>query len=416
MRNNNEVKRSLGLGFLRPVSFALLAFACLDLSCSQPPAPIQIKSSGADLEPGDGDAVGEPADGDSNQLPTPVSNQTPIPTTPSVPTTTPNVPSPTTPAPPGPMPQVPEFKACLDQSEKCHPHVFILADEPLRKILLVNLDDPKKDWDLNIPYGARDLQLIGGGKLLVGTLDDGGGYHEVDIATGKIVKSVIGFGAVGAVQRLVNGNTLVMGEGLDNTPGATVVLETDPAKKIVNKYVFKGVTGGRMIRRTPAGTVLVGKGNNNKDFMLEMTKEGQEIWRAENNNWPAHMALRLPSGDTVVASGHGKTLLFFDKAAKLKKSIGGPTAAEAADVKPHYSGAFFLMPNGNFIMTNWQGHENNLGSSGRQIIEYNADGKLVWYWKQDAKRISSVHNILVLDNLDLTKMHDDVNGILSPSK
>lgn len=396
MKSKNGMRRLyLKQGRMRPVALALLAFVSLELSCSKPPTVISSKAT-LNAEPvGEGESTGEPE-------PTPVSN--PNPTT--NPTTQPML----------PLPQVPVVKACTDQSEKCHPHVFILADEPLHKILLVNLDDPSKDWDLSVPFGARDLQLIGDGKLLVGTLDYGGGYHEVDIATGKILKSVVGFGSVGAVQRLANGNTLVMGEGLDGSEGATVVLETDPLKKIVNKYVFAGVTGGRMVRRTAAGTFLVGKGNNHQDFMLEMTKDGKEIWRAENNDWPAHMGLRLPSGDTVVASGHGKTLLFFDKNAKLKKTIGGPSTPEANDVKPNYSGAFFMMPNGNFIMTNWQGHETNLGGSGRQIIEYNAEGKLVWWWKQDAKRISSVHNILVLDNLDLTKMYDDLNGVLEISK
>ncbi|RYZ56298.1 MAG: hypothetical protein EOP07_12720, partial [Proteobacteria bacterium] len=348
-----------------PLSLMLLSALCLDLSCSKPPALLDMKGSadakGETVVPEVDTDDGSPGDKDEPETGTdPETN---------IPVSQPDKVDP----PIDPVVETPKFVPCTDQSEKCHPHVFILADEPLRKILLVNLDDPSKDWDLDIPFGVRDLQLIGDGKLLVGTLDNGGGYHEVNIATGKILKSVVGFGAVGAVQRLANGNTLVMGENLNGESNSTVVLETDSTKKIINKYVFKGVTGGRMVRRTLAGTFLVGKaGAGQKDFMLEMTKDGKEIWRAENNDWPAHMALRQPSGETIVASGHGKTLLFFDKNAKLKKTIGGPSTPEANDVKPNYSGAFFMMPNGNFIMTNWQGHEKNLGASGRQIIEYNA--------------------------------------------
>ncbi|RYZ92771.1 MAG: hypothetical protein EOP06_03245, partial [Proteobacteria bacterium] len=265
-----------------PLSLILLSSLCMDLSCSKPPELINMKASADSLPETEEPTVDELETTSGNGPKTEDTAETDPPVT---------LPEKEVPVVVDPVVETPKFVACKEQTEKCHPHVFILADEPLRKILLVNLDDPSKDWDLDIPFGVRDLQLIGNGKVLVGTLDNGGGYHEVDIATGKIVKSVVGFGAVGAVQRLANGNTLVMGENLNGESNSTVVLETDSTKKIINKYVFKGVTGGRMVRRTLAGTFLVGKaGSGQKDFMLEMTKDGKEIWRAENNDWPAHMA------------------------------------------------------------------------------------------------------------------------------
>ncbi|RZA13989.1 MAG: hypothetical protein EOP10_28790, partial [Proteobacteria bacterium] len=157
---------------------------------------------------------------------------------------------------PAKEPEKSKFVPCVDQTDKCHPHVFVMADEPLHKILLVNLDDPSKDWDLDVPGGARDLQLIGDNKVLVGTLDGPGGYHEVDLTTGKILKSVTGFGGVQAVQRLANGNTLVMGSGLDGGRGM-VVLEVDGNKKILSKKEFPNVRDGRMVRQTKAGTFLM---------------------------------------------------------------------------------------------------------------------------------------------------------------
>ncbi len=427
-----------------PITMVLLGFLTLQLACSKPPAIVNLnhsegvgkipskKTVGSKI-PGDsanetpeateegsesGGTVPEKGGAPSDPVPgepAPVNSPKPSPTPAPVPGAAPSSP----PKDPGAdQPQVPVSRACVDQSEKCHPHAFIMADEPLRKILFVNLDDPSKDWDLNIPGGARDLQIIGSGKVLVGTLEGPGGYHEVDIASGKILKSVLGFGAVGSVQRLKNGNTLVMGEGLDGSQG-TVVLEVDGDRKIKNKYVFKDLKGGRMIRRTRAGTFLVGTtqaGSDGKDAMVEITPDGKELMRLQNNDWPAHMALRLPNGDTIVASGHGKTLMIFDNKSTLKKTIGGPGAGEAAAVNPNYSGQFSILPNGNYLMTNWQGHESNHGKDGRQVIEYNAEGKLVWWWNQDAKRISSIHSVLVLDNLDLNQAYDDTNGMLEPLK
>lgn len=395
-----------------PVALGFLFVLGVDFSCSKPPAMIKLSSSqDAELNPDtddkNGGEIGEDGEVDNTGEGEDVGE-----------TSDPNtgeVGEPTTGAPTMPMEE--KFKPCVEQSEQCHPHVFILADEPLHKILLVNLDDPSKDWDLDIPGGARDLQLIGDNKVMVGTLDGNGGYHEVDITTGKITKSVTGVGQVNSVQRLANGHTLMMGPGLDGGKGL-VVLEMDSDKKILSKKEYPDVRDGRMIRQTKAGTFLMGTstGKTDADVMLEMSADGKELNRYPVNSWPAHFALRASNGDTIVATGHGKTIRIFDKDRKMKKEIGGPNADDAKEVNPNYSGHFFMLPNGNYILTNWQGHESNLGSKGRQIVEYNAEGKLVWWWKQDAKRISAVHSILVLDNLDLTKAYTDANGILEMLK
>ncbi len=308
---------------------------------------------------------------------------------------------------------------CTDESEACHPHRFIVADEPLRKIAYVNLDDPSKDWDLNVPKGARDLQLVGNNQVLVGTLEDGGGYHIVDITTGKIMQSVLDFGGtVGAVQRLKNGHTLVMGEGLQGGKG-TVILEVDDNKKVYNKIEFANLHGGRMYRRTAAGTYLIGTsqdGMANKDAMVEMSADGKELARYQVNNWPAHYATRLANGNTIVASGHGMTELVFDKSNKLIQTIGGKDQDGKDPVHPNYAGHFQVLNNGHIVTTNWQGHENNLGNSGRQLIEYDAQGVQVWTYKQSAPRFSGIHGVLVLDNLDTSKVCDDAKGALAPAE
>ena len=41
-------------------------------------------------------------------------------------------------------------------------------------------------------------------------------------------------------------------------------------------------------------------------------------------------------------------------------------------------------------------------------------GVLVWKWKQDSNLVSSLHQVIVLDGLDTTKLLDDINGVLAP--
>ncbi len=319
---------------------------------------------------------------------------------------------------PVPTPDKPAVLPCSGETAECHPHRFIVVDEPKRKMGYVNLDDPSKDWDLNLPNGGRDIQLIGKGKVMVGTLDGNGGYYEVDIVTGKITKSVMNFGGVMSVQRLKNGNTLIMGGGLAGGRG-TVVIEVKEDRSIVKKYEFPNASGGRLIRRTKAGTFLIGSsqgGSPDNDIMLEYTAEGKELLRLDAKGVSAHMGLRLPNGDTVVANGHGAAVLIYDKTKKLKVTLGGKDQPGKDPVHFNYGGQFQVLNNGHFVLTNWQGHGTDSGASGRQLVEYDANGVQVWSWKQDAQRFSSIHGVLVLDNLDTNVLYDDTNGALAPAE
>ena len=53
------------------------------------------------------------------------------------------------------------------------------------------------------------------------------------------------------------------------------------------------------------------------------------------------------------------------------------------------------------------------GSSGVQLIEFDAHGEIVWQWS-DASRISSLQGVLVLDGLDTSVLHDEREGIVVP--
>jgi hypothetical protein len=66
------------------------------------------------------------------------------------------------------------------------------------------------------------------------------------------------------------------------------------------------------------------------------------------------------------------------------------------------------------VVTNWEGHGGGNGSKGVQLLEYDSAGLLVWKWKQEPSLVSSLHDVIVLDGLDTTKLHDDVGGVLAP--
>jgi len=81
--------------------------------------------------------------------------------------------------------------------------------------------------------------------------------------------------------------------------------------------------------------------------------------------------LRLANGQTVVSTGCAGNLQFFSKDGVLVNTITVPL-----EVKPNFYGGLQILPNENYVVINWQGHAPNFGSSGAQLLEYTAGGKL----------------------------------------
>jgi hypothetical protein len=128
-----------------------------------------------------------------------------------------------------------------------------------------------------------------------------------------------------------------------------------------------------------------------------------------------YQGLRLPDNTIAVTSGYAASLLIIDPTAKsVTTTIGGPGQTDATNIAPYFYAGFQILPNGHFVVANWEGHGGGNGGKGIQVLEYDPSGTVVWKWKQDSNLVSSIHHLIVLDGLDTTKLHDDVNGVLAP--
>jgi hypothetical protein len=167
-----------------------------------------------------------------------------------------------------------------------------------------------------------------------------------------------------------------------------------------------------MLRRTPQGTFLIGAGNK----LAEVNWDKQSLWEMTipDGNY-VYLGLRLPDNTIAVTSGYGAAILVIDPTAnKVLTTIGGKGQPDAATIVPNFYAGYQILPNGHFVVTNWEGHGSGNGGKGLQLLEYDPSGLLVWQWKQDPSLVSSLHGVIVLDGLDTTKLHDDVNGVLAP--
>jgi hypothetical protein len=295
-----------------------------------------------------------------------------------------------------------------------NPRRVLVCDEGNRRVVLVDLQTPATAvWTRQLSdttkYGdsMRDLQLVGGDRVAVSVLK---GYVELDVKTGEIKKEVTSFDGVESLRRLANGNT-VLGS---NSNGGVTLQEIDAKDAAVgaHKVTFTNYSQLRLMRRTPQGTFLLGVGAK----LAEVNWDKQTVWEMTipDGNY-VYQGLRLQSGSIAVTSGYGAAILLVDYAGKkVTTTLGGKSQPDATTIVPNFYGGFQVLPNGHFVVTNWEGHGGGNGGKGIQLLEYDAAGALAWKWKQDASMVSSLHNLLVLDGLDTTKLHDDVGGVVTP--
>jgi hypothetical protein len=172
----------------------------------------------------------------------------------------------------------------------------------------------------------------------------------------------------------------------------------------------------RMATYTPQQTFLFAS-NHSVD---EVDWNGNIVWHfgdpdsaKTGNNQHICRALRMPNGNTLISTGYGARLIVVSKDKKILKVIGGKSQPGNDSIKSNYYAGFHVLPNGHYVVTNWQAHGPGHGGEGVQILEYDTSGVLVWSYK-NPNMYSSVQDIIILDSLDITKFHDERTGVIAP--
>lgn len=280
---------------------------------------------------------------------------------------------------------------------------LLLRDEGNTQLHYVSLQNPAENWHVAIPSG-RDLQLVGDGRVLIGTEN---GYEERDIATGAKLDELTSYPGTITARRLRNRNTLLVGADWQNRNGV-VLVEVDAGGAVTRTINYPAFSYVRLVRQTPTDSFLI----TSDRIVFEGNVAGDVLWQVtvthnEPHSW---MAVRLASGDTAVSTGYGASLQVFSPAQALVRTITGP-----GHVTPSFYAGFQVLANGNYVVTNWQGHGTGLGNSGVQVLEYAPDGTLVWSWQQDPSYVSSLQGVIVLNGLDLDRLHvEGPTGALEP--
>jgi hypothetical protein len=149
------------------------------------------------------------------------------------------------------------------------------------------------------------------------------------------------------------------------------------------------------------------------DRIREGSRDGKYLLEFPVNGfYHAWKSLRLPNGNLIVTAGYGAFVVELDAAGKILRKFGGKESVPEK-VRPFFYAMFQLLPNGNVVLANWQGHGPGFGRSGVQLLEFNLAGEIVWTWSKP-DLISSLQGVLVLDGLDTALLHDERAGVMAP--
>jgi hypothetical protein len=279
---------------------------------------------------------------------------------------------------------------------------MLISDEGKESIFYVNLENPEENW--TAPIDTRDMQLIGNNRLLV---SNGVGYAELDLATGEVVKEATTY-RISSARRTPDGHTWLLSGG-----GTQAYRELGENDVLIRELTTTGYKLAYLMRETLDGTFV--RTHESSVIEVDTADGGTIIWShdlLENYEfiWN-YMACKLANGNYLIAGERG-ILVEITPEKEIVREI--PSSPHGDSISPKLFAGFQILDNGNIVVSNWIGHGTDKGHIGRQILEYDADGNLVWAFKQDPDKFSSIHNVIVLDGLDTEYLHMQYDGTLKP--
>ncbi len=173
---------------------------------------------------------------------------------------------------------------------------------------------------------------------------------------------------VHAFARLKNGNTMIVESGVGR------VIEVDQAGKLIKQFALKkgGTQNTRWARHTPTGTLLVC--SEQPGVVTEYNRKGEVVWDYLIKT-RVYGAIRLKNGNTLIASGSGKSIVEVTPAKKIVWEVKGKVPG--TDIDLGWMTCLQELKNGNRLIGNCHAGETN-----PQIFEITRAKKVVWQWDE----------------------------------
>ncbi len=260
-------------------------------------------------------------------------------------------------------------------------HQFIAIDNGANKLIYVNQVNPANNWQVKVPKGSRDLQLISKNSVLVSHGDGAGEYRLSD---GKLLKlTAKGYKHIQTARRLRNGHTL-----LGDIRGQFYII--DETGKEVKTFKLEKKIDMRLIRFNAAGNMIIG--TKFPRAVLEVDMNGTLIKELALPH-KGYKVIEKTGGNLLATTGDAVKVVELDPEGKIIRFVGGKL--EHPSLGLDFFSGFDTLANGNIVAANWLGHGKH--GTAAHLIEFDANNKVVWKWS-DHKMARQITNFLILDN------------------
>jgi sugar lactone lactonase YvrE len=283
-------------------------------------------------------------------------------------------------------------------------HEFVVFDEAGHQLVHIDEKDASKNWKLHLDGKCWDIQLAGDNQLLLATPT---GYHLVDLASGELVETVKidGLKDAWSFRRLEDGSAVAI--GLRGKQSPLFAAEISKNGEVLRKAEVPGAKNLRFGRVTADGHALTVP----EDELIEWDLDGNIIKRfplpqdvVREKGLKAFMALKDSDGCYWVAYGYGAITVKLSPEGEVLQKFIGPEGT-------HFTAGFQRLPNGNLVQANWAGHKPEAAVNGKQLVEFNPQGEVVWTYHNPEEFYCPV-SVIILDDLNTKKPAGDQSGTL----
>ncbi len=273
-------------------------------------------------------------------------------------------------------------------------HRFLCVDNHGKKNQLIHVDQhrPENSWTARLPgTPARDLQLVGGGRVLVSV---SAGCQEYDLATGRKIWEVMTYRKVNSARRLPDGTTLI---GANAKEGITIYKVDREGNELARDVLYPKTGSLRLFRLTPEGNFLLTVGVPRS--AIEITPSGKILWQASLAPFTGkgYKVLKTAEGNYLASTGDGVKVVELSSEGKVVRYWGDEKKGVHSEWRLDFFSGFDLLPTGNVVVANWLGHGKH--GTGPHLVEFNEKNELVWQW-EDHELAKQITNVLVLDGRD----------------
>jgi hypothetical protein len=266
---------------------------------------------------------------------------------------------------------------------------FLVLDNGDHRLVHVDQTGARPGWSVEIPPGARDLQLLPDGQRVL--LSHGAGLQIRRLDDGSLAGlDLRSFAKIQSALALPDGGFLL---AAGDKTGVTL-LTLDPAGAETARRGLAGFPELRLLRPGPApDTFLLTTANPFR--VAEVRLDGHEL-----RSWPlrgkGYVAALSADGTLHAPNGGPCEIERFAPDGTSLPALGGKTSAPGLD---WFSGCHVLA-DGSVVVANWMGHLPRDQRHGPHLLHYAADGRLLWSWSDPS--VSQVTNVLVLPDASNT--------------